>query len=550
MVNKDKQSNIIKLVQPRQEAKFTKSFIDNFKPKRKGNFYATNYPYLCIRTQTNSKFYTIKRNIKLSKGAITVAIGDIRSITLAEAVKQNQNNVALISSGVNPNKVELGIQEEKEPTIYDYVERRLARLEKGGGMSPSALQLNKGLLRNHLIHLGRAPTFSSLTEKQLEDFYLSKTPSVARQCKSLLGATFEKLSPKQKKDNENPRKVIDRLELTKKQKTKRDVYMKFGNQRGDIGRFFEALTVAERGFVPDNNADGTEMVILPSITKSRTSIDILMFYLLTSVRKENVVSLKWNEVDWKAETITFLIPKGQAKEDEPEAQILPITPYLKALLEFRKKNSPKSPYVFPSVENPKKPISQKTVDYFANRLALMMCCYCQWHKEENNPINPYLKKGDLPLSPIFWKEMSKLIKTNRGEELNQSLNRLGTKPHGLRRTIGNIAEAIGVGERTISTLLNRSASDVDSRHYIEVQSDNFAQGLDACHRAIDNRIAEYLSLGMKKEGDKEYFESPILEFYGLKNQGIEKDKAYRDCGHGFTDLNAKNKNYQYGGIEL
>ena len=93
MDNKDNQTNIIKLVQPRQEAKFTKSFIDNFKPKKRGYFYATNYPYLCIRTQTNSKFYTIKRNIKLSKGAITVAIGDIRSITLAEAVKQNQNKL-------------------------------------------------------------------------------------------------------------------------------------------------------------------------------------------------------------------------------------------------------------------------------------------------------------------------------------------------------------------------------------------------------------------------------------------------------------------------
>ena len=55
---------------------------------------------------------------------------------------------------------------------------------------------------------------------------------------------------------------------------------------------------------------------------------------------------------------------------------------------------------------------------------------------------------------------------------------------------------------------------------------------------------------MKKKGEAEYFESPILEFYGLKKQGIEKDKAYLDCGHGFTNLNAQNREYHYGDIEL
>ena len=551
MVDKDKQHNVVRLRQPKQEAKFTRSFIEKFKPTKKGNFWATNYPYLCIRTQKSSRYYTVKKNKTLGKGAITVVIGDIHSITLDEAVKQNQNNVALISSGVNPNKTELGIQAVKEPTIYEYIERRLDRLERVGGMSKSAMTLNRGLLRNHLIDLGNAPTFSSLTEKQLEEFYLSKSSAIARQCKSLLGATFEKLSPKQKKDNENPREVIARLELsTKKQKTKKDVYMRFGNQRGDIGRFFEALTLAERGYVPDTYPDGTDLVVIPPITTSRTSVDILMMYLLTSVRKENIVSLKWTEVDWKTETITFLVPKGQAKEDQPIAQELPMSPYLKALLEFRLKNSPKSPYVFPSIQNPKNPMNEKSIDHFANRLALVMCCFGQWHEDEDNPIDSYLKKGEGARSYTVFNNFSKLVKTSKGDELNKQLNRMGTKPHGLRRTLGNIAEAIGVGERTIQALLNRSASDVDSKHYIEVQEDNLKQGLHACHKAIDNRIAEYLSLSMKKKGDTEYFESPILEFYGLKKQGIEKDKAYLDCGHEFTDLNAQNRDYHYGDIEL
>ena len=135
------------------------------------------------------------------------------------------------------------------------------------------------------------------------------------------------------------------------------------------------------------------------------------------------MSLKWNEVDWKTETITFLVPKGQAKEDQPIAQELPMSPYLKALLEFRLKNSPKSPYVFPSIQNPKNPMNEKSIDHFANRLALVMCCFGQWHEEEDNPIDSYLKKDKKEIPIFFWDEsytsleamdtISNLIKTKK-----------------------------------------------------------------------------------------------------------------------------------------
>ena len=62
------------------------------------------------------------------------------------------------------------------------------------------------------------------TDKKLEDFILSLSPAVARQTKSLLSSTFNKLPPKDRKDNENPADIIDRLELNPKQKTKKDVY--------------------------------------------------------------------------------------------------------------------------------------------------------------------------------------------------------------------------------------------------------------------------------------------------------------------------------------
>jgi|MDTE01.3.fsa_nt_gb integrase len=537
-----KSSNVIKFRRKREEAKFTVSFIKNFKSSA-SRVHASNIPYLVIRTQrqATSKFYTVKKNAKLAKGAIEVPIGDIRTITLEEAKRIHSKNLALIASNVNPNKVDLGIQSEKETTIIEHVESRLRRVKKSGAMSSRTLVLNQGILKNHLPKLGKGTTFSSLTDKKLEDFYMSLSPAVARQAKSLLSSTFNKLPPKDKKDNENPADIIDRLELNLKQKTKKEVYLDFGGKRGSIGRFFEALCMSQEGFAPGHH------YILPRLTNSRTPTDLLLFYLLTSVRNENIRVLKWSEVDWEDEEITFLEPKGKEGEDEP--QILAMTPYLKAILKSRKDND--SEYVFPSVTNPDKPFDANTIDKFCTQLALFMCLYGNWGKKENNPMIPIAKKHkeNILLSNNLWDVGYKETKKKGKSKLREELNKMGTKPHALRRTLSNIANRIGVSERTIADILNRSGNDVDSRHYISVQIEAQGEGLDKCHKAIDNRIAEYLSLPFTKKKGKQYFESPILALYGIKSL-IEVDTAFEDCGHGFTNLNAPEKKYTYGDIDL
>jgi len=535
-------SNVIKLRRKREEAKFTASFIKNFKSSAP-RVYASNIPYLIIRTQreATSKFYTVKKNAKLAKGAIEVPIGDIRAITFEEAKRIHSKNLALIASNVNPNKVGLGIQSEKETTIIEHVESRLRRVKKSGTMSSRTLVLNQGILENHLPKLGKGATFSSLSDKKLEDFILGLTPAVARQTKSLLSSTFNKLPPKDRKDNENPADIIDRLELNPKQKTKKEVYLDFGGKRGSIGRFFEALSRSQEGYAPENH------YVLPRLTNSRTPTDLLLFYLLTSVRNENIRVLKWNEVDWEDEEIKFLEPKGKEGEDEP--QVLAMSPYLKAILESRKNID--SEYVFPSVTNPGKPFDANTIDKFCTQLALFMCLFGNWGKKENNPMIPIAKKHkeDILLSNTLWNIGYKETKKKGDSKLREELNRIGTKPHGLRRTLSNVANRIGVSERTIADILNRNGNDVDSRHYISVQIEAQGEGLHKCHKAIDNRIAEYLSLPITKKNGVKYFESPILDLYGIKSL-IEVDDMFEDCGHGFTNLNAPRKEYSYGDIDL
>ena len=547
MVDNKNTSNVVKLKQKRIEEKFTQPFIDKFIP-RGHRTYANNIPYLVIRSQaTGSKYYTVKRNTKIASGAIMVAIGDIRSLTLAKAKEIHAQNLALIAQNINPNRIDLGVQ-EKETTIIEHVERRLNRLKKSGNMSGGALVLNEGLLNNHLPKLGKNTTFSSLTDNQLEDWYTSLSESVARQCISLLSATFNHLKPSEKKDNENPRDVIKRLEITYQPKTKKDVWMKFGGKRGDIGRFFEALSLSQVGYIPDTLPNGEDLVVLPPLTKSRTHTDLLLFYLLTSVRKENVIVLKWKDIDWDTEEINFLIPKGQGAKAEPIPQVLKLTPYLRAILESRKDNG--SDYVFPSVENKKEPFHPRTIDAFCTKLALFSCLYGAWNEKENNPVLKIAKKNNinLLLNDALWKLC---IKENddSNSELHKALNRMGTKPHGLRRTLGNMANRIGVSERTLSDILSRKLSDVDSKHYIDTTIEAQGNALHLTHKALDNRIAEYLSLPITKKNGAKYFESPILALYGIKSL-IEVDDMYEDCGHGFSSSDDKPRPYQYGDIDL
>ena len=535
MADKQSKSNVVKLKQPKQEKKFTQSMIKSFKSSGKGILWASNHKYLGIRTQgATSVFITRKWNSKDNSPNL-VSIGDITVIPLPKAVEIHQNNVALISQGINPNRVSVGAIEDKEPTVFDYMEQRLERLKSSGNMSARTIELYEGVLRNHLIDLPRKSTFSSLTDKELQDFYLSKSPSVAKNCMKLLGGTFSKLSKRQKKDNENPADVITRLEIRAKDKDKKKVYLQIPSSKGDIGRFFQACDIALNGYSPETYGDiapkdfpkghpkaKDPFWVIPPLVTTRANIDLLIMYLLTSLRKENIRILKWKEVNFKENAIVILNPKGQDEE-----VVIPLSPHMRALLESRKGN--KSPYVFPSASNRRKPISSKTVDNTANTIALVMCYYGEWLDEKDNPLNNVLKKT------MNWQSLSKMRYNGAFPELNT----MGTKPHGLRRTLSNVADAIGVGGRTIETMLLRKPQDTTGRHYTTTQQETLREAYTKCHIFMDNRIQEYLESG--NTPDK--FESPLLEFFGIKEK-VQKDRHHDNDTWGFTDGKAKEYDYK------
>ena len=158
-----------------------------------------------------------------------------------------------------------------------------------------------------------------------------------------------------------------------------------------------------------------------------------------------------------------------------------------------------------------------------------MCYYGEWLDEKDNPLNKVLKKT------MNWQSLNKMRYNGAFPELNT----MGTKPHGLRRTLSNVADAIGVGSRTIETMLLRKPQDTTGRHYTTTQQETLREAYTKCHIFMDNRIQEYLESGKTPE----QFESPLLKFFGVSEK-VQKDRHHDNDTWGFTDGKAKEYDYK------
>ena len=95
----------------------------------------------------------------------------------------------------------------------------------------------------------------------------------------------------------------------------------------------------------DLRAFWTELKKLRAKTgDSRTVGDSIAMLILTGARKNEILSLRWEDVDFDCLTIRIREPKNKRYTEKDH--ILPITPFVEALLRARKDSS-QSPWVFP-----------------------------------------------------------------------------------------------------------------------------------------------------------------------------------------------------------
>jgi integrase len=536
-----KTDNVVQLRQPPNKAKFSQPFVDKLVPRKDGFIWDLNHSGFAIRTSRhNSKrYYTVAR-CKGKPNPTKVLIGDTSAFNLRQAIAEHKENMALMSRGINPNTIHEGKIEEKETSIGKLVADTIARKVEAKKYSTRNIVLQEGLLKNHIKDIGHK-TFSSLTDADIQKFYFSKTPAVARQCISLLSVTFNSIPPRDRSDNENPAEMIRRLQITVSQPTRIERYLDPDVKNGSIPRFFEACQIALEGYCPDDH------YLIPKDFVERDYVDFLMFALLTALRRANILDLEWSEVDFDVEEIKILKPKGKEYENKPA--YIPMTDYTRALLESRFKNRDKrSNKVFP--------VRERYINNQALRIALVMIVHGKFIKKKDNPIYAIVKK----LFGVTLKEGEQYsfferLRYEMVVKRSFNLHDLATQPHDVRRSLSNVADIIGVSSKTIDTMLMHSAKTTQTKHYSRTQKATLGQALHDCCRYMDNRVSEYLGKQTRFEAKNPkppmtatVCKSAILEFYGQGQAWINVDDFKGRDIWWFPDDKPKQK--RYGDLEI
>jgi integrase len=259
---------------------------------------------------------------------------------------------------------------------------------------------------------------------------------------------------------------------------------------------------------------------------------------LTCLRRQEILDITWDDVDFEEQYFVILEPKG-GKGEVKKPQLVPFTDYTEALFKKRKEQTKEiaNPYVFYSQFKSDEPMTAQNIYVHSRITGLVMCMFDYKYQRQGREEN---KKAPIPkaihpcnLNQQSLTELRKLL-----DEKKIDIDGIGMHMHDLRRTTGNVAEYLGMTRGTVETMLNHTGKTTATRHYIETQVEPFRKALQICNEYVDNRIAEYLYSETAGLQDETTFQSPILTYLRAEGDAVDKDEYYDNYG-GFEELLGK-----------
>ena len=543
--------------------KFTQPKVDKFKSETEFTYDTANRG-LCLRY--GEIYYTYSR----ARGTNTspkVVIGHKSAIRLAQAIKVNHTNMAFLSEGINPNHRKLE-QVQDERSIEYYIKRFLKDARKSKRHSPRTVILNEGILKNHLKEIKKY-TFSSLPSQKWVDVYRDAPYGVSKQMLTLLASTWSSLTRAEKKESENPSDIILKYrKVGKPNRNRRHRHLSIEGEHQHLGMWFKALMTwlygLENPYSPDywdvtgidphelSKAEAkhhlaeqkkfdleasqyTDWLIRPNRNKLDTWVDVSLMACLTCVRRQEILDITWDDVDFEEQYFVVQEPKG-FKGEIKRPQLVPFTDYTEALFKKRKEQTKEidNPYVFFSQFKSNKPMTAENIYIHSRQTGLIMCMFDYKYQRQGRKEN---KKAPIPksihpcnLNQQSYSELRKLLK-----EKKIVIDDIGMHMHDLRRTTGNVAEYLGMTRSTVEKMLNHSGKNTASIYYITTQIKPYRKALQICNEYVDNRIAEYLYSETVGLQDENTFKSPILTYLKAEGDSVDKDEYYDNHG-GFQDL--------------
>lgn len=282
-----------------------------------------------VRTTLGSKTYIVETRVRGMKKRVSV--GGCNEITLDQARKIAMEHLAQMGRGENPNTVKAA-EKAKVVTLAEVFEE----YKSSRKLRESTLKAYEGSMRRCFPDWLPRPIneiTKDLIEKRHKKLSTQNGPRgkgeaqadrAMRELRAILNYAAEKYEDALGRPvlTENPVKRLSKVKAWNGARRRQSVI-----QAHQLKAWYNEVCSLEND--PDN-----------------TIRDYLLLCLFTGLRRTEAASLRWKDIDFKAETLT--IPEERAKNKQEHR--LPLTPFLKNMLEPRSKirniDNPE-PFVFP-----------------------------------------------------------------------------------------------------------------------------------------------------------------------------------------------------------
>jgi integrase len=253
--------------------------------------------------------------------------GPTSSISYKKALQLHLNTMEKLATGVDVSE-ERRIQRAQALSWSDILERYIADKTAAGKLRESTVRLYNNLMKNPLAPLSDR-SITDTGKHRVKQWYLklNEHPAQANQCLRLLRSLYNYANALEM----IPDNLIDpTLAITK-------TGLKYDDP------------VKEKQLMPEQLGEFVALTLYMADVEDafcQTTRDSILMLIATGLRKENVLGMRWENVDLDKQELTLPLTKTTQ-------QLVPLTSLTCDLLRSRKAGS-KSPWVFPSVRTNKK----------------------------------------------------------------------------------------------------------------------------------------------------------------------------------------------------
>ena len=367
------------------------------------------------RVRQNGDVWAVKARLK-GRGPVTITLGKTSAMELSEARRRAKNALVALGQGLPPNPPsQASVPPQLAPkTVRQGLNEYTAHVR----LKPVTLHDRQLMMQRRFSDWLDRPLASITPQECFDRFH--KIMADVRQKKELRSCSGPASSPES-----FPRNDVGRGEAQRAFRYLGSMFNFFSYDEIDgvpllpkgnpcnilkSKRVRKALKPRERFL-----ARHERKRLVAEIDASResgytgllttTDADFIQLLLYTGLRRQEALTLRWENIDWEGETFTVRNTKNGRD------LTLPLLPSLERMLRSRKTGSERAGFVFPSPNNPSLPMGE-------GRIFKRICATCGFR----------------------------------------------FTPHDLRRTIATVAADSGYGIEAISSLLNHAKAGVTANY--------------------------------------------------------------------------------------